>query len=716
MYKNQSSSIYDRTHSNMSIQIDDNIYEYEMITEAYENEIHGKIVNIKNSNPVNTYFCMACGRELIGKRGDMIRWHYSHKAEDNKHCREQYGSCETIKHIEGKRIIREYFDNFTFSTKCQEEYEYMLEFDKEEYEILEEKGFYGYVPDLQILNSNKITVFIIEVVETHASDLPKIYFCSNKIGWEDNTFPFIEIKTDVIFEAYNKLIENNFSENIELAGTNICKNHLNNSTNIDILKKKCIDDKFLKNKDQLHAIEECMKVIKTPFIDKYLRSIIINGPGGTGKTEIILEIIKLCAKYKILILTPTHAALNVLRQRVLTFQKDNDINIDHQLSFSTIDKAVNSKARYDKYGNLQMYHNNLISSYDIYIFDEISMIHTKFVNIILEALSINKTMKILCFGDENQLPPVQRPEILHSEIFNEIKNQINLSKILRVSENRKDIIKLHKKFINHDSIIYIENSSNITMINKSEFETFINKHKKTIDKEFEHSIILAFTNKTVDNYNELVKKIYKKDKQTYKHYRSNDHFEIGNAIFSINDILVLFNPEKINIKIEIPYSNTELEYKGTKYKCDKNYDNDDDPELIDIYIPDNYKSKEWKKDNKNKASEKINEEINKEILHKNLNPEEKSTLVNKLYNEYWKIYHNYLSMYYPPICDTYSRTIHKSQGGQWANVIIDIDDIKEKYFLDDNKKRQLLYVAMTRAQQHLYCIVPDGIEDLYQII
>lgn len=201
----------------------------------------------------------------------------------------------------------------------------------------------------------------------------------------------------------------------------------------------------------------------------------IYGPPGTGKTttlcKVILDRLKVNPDSKILILTPTNKASDVIIKRLYkdyqlqsvkrignptdtelfeldesvytsildkaTIEEYNVIGLTiHRLPYLSLDFNENSHPLYD-----------LDDLWDMVIFDETSMIGVEYMVFALCAFSTTSNIpKILIAGDPKQIPPVLELNDLDLEKL-EI-NELNLYKIMGLD----DVTKVHKRIRDIDDI------------------------------------------------------------------------------------------------------------------------------------------------------------------------------------------------------------------------------------------------------------------------
>jgi hypothetical protein len=317
--------------------------------------------------------------------------------------------------------------------------------------------------------------------------------------------------------------------------------------------------------EQQKIYDELIKFIKS---DKE-KQIMLVSAAGTGKTTLVSKIIndliknKLCRR--IVVCSPTHKALNILKNKLFT-TNDNP-TISQNIDVMTIHRLLNYQKNIDSSG--EVYYGKgggaepNLSIYNMIVIDETSMLSTGIINDIENEINKdkNKMLKVLFCGDNAQLNPVGEPV---SPIFTKKIKTLTLDKIIRTkSQNIMQLSNAHRGWIAsnndkdmpclsdyEDDQIILHSSENV---NKW-LDKFINilktpgtnKEISTSDS-MENNIILTWTNKKCNKYNDYVRhKMFNKKKL--------DKYEIG-EILIFNDfhrILMKIPKDEDSINEEEP--------------------------------------------------------------------------------------------------------------------------------------------------------------------
>lgn len=459
------------------------------------------------------------------------------------------------------------------------------------------------------------------------------------------------------------------------------------------------------------------------FLDNYIqdRFYILEGSAGTGKSTLITNLLGMdkYSEKKIVFTATTNKAVSVLEQ--LSVKKD--------YSFLTIHKLLNIKRIIDKSGK-ESYQTILdndekkikksksIFFYDIIIIDEVSMISEDILYSLMKVKDKIKG-KVIFVGDSAQLPPVNedlsnifKMDNINKVVLNEIMrykgNIVGLANEIRelVFDNKRKIN--FSKFKNEDLKIYKDNdkfvNSYLTKIKK------IKKLKK--ENEGQLPIIIAYTNKRCDELNKIIR--------SNLFSNTKERFEVGE--------LIIFN--------EYYYLNKKSFY--TSQTAFIKYINIDYVKIDTLNLPDKFLSLENNIINKNIESViellrdirikiynitlNCNSEIyvihednleiyedlvekSKKIIKKNNTYIEKKYRNSNIYRELSQVLWDYL---YEKLIDLFADinygyviTTHKSQGSNYDNVFVDMNNI----ILKNPKKIEsfkCLYTAITRTSKKLY--------------
>lgn len=479
----------------------------------------------------------------------------------------------------------------------------------------------------------------------------------------------------------------------------------------------------------------------------------------------------------------------------LDFLEENKIKID----FITIHKLLNFQTDYSVSGETIFIRDkkkgSLILDFEICIIDECSMITLDMIDNIFQEIrmiiqhkgnNFQKSPKIIFTGDPAQLPPVneenssifikkkeelsfenymdimnykisqsivsdseailkEKYEILLKDVLNmdsfllqtvvrsKIDNVTKLCNEFREWVKRKKGIPELNKFIGLDGVHFYEHLDSCSKIKNVWFEKFIEATKSGVS-----TIILTWTNRQTDIYNETIRKVIFNKKNLQK-YEKNDILMLGDFYnLDLGEKMVkqkLYTSEQIKVVetklTEVPVNRFELEI-NTSLKKIKNYNKIEDKLKLLIFginktFLTNVKFKAWVlyvhkigEDSKNtmtiisiddeskESYNKIKDGISNIIknfsremvnLHKNAPRQIEKHLIKPL----WKQYNKIFIEPFATINYGYSITCHKAQGSNFYDVFVDIDDILQNKRNIEAKK--CAYTAVTRTINKIHMLV-----------
>ncbi len=522
---------------------------------------------------------------------------------------------------------------------------------------------------------------------------------------------------------------------------------------------KVLKEEELTN-DQLLASKKIEK-----FMNSNKNYFLLKGCAGTGKTTLLSYIKKKYKEedYRFITIAPTHKAVSVLRDNGIRKSKTFHSFFCYTMEYND-NGSESFKPNYDCWQNHLINQEELNNNeYDIckrrilqynnkniIIIDECSMIKKREYSTILEyekrikELYKNEELinyldeldrfdiKFIFVGDSCQLPPVEKDKEgntltnTESHVFTKIKN--NIMMMINKRAEKEDIISIYNLFrdivLNYNKnidklknrlrIIKSNHIKNVKICyNKKNFvEKIYNQFKrdKRDKKNKQESYVLVCSNKSVSNYNNLIKE------NIYKNNEIKSEFHIDqivvftrfikiycnkcnkDKIFYSSDTLQILNVELIKKDIINDkenyckiFSNKNKYYNIFKYttshecyKCETNL-------IINrVHEDDRIRF------NNNFNNER--KEITNNIIKLNIGDDEK---IQKMWDNFYK---NKYSLDVP-ITDSFCSTIYKSQGSTYNNVFIDMENIvncrKDNIFCLTRE----LYTSVSRGKNKIILLI-----------
>ena len=454
---------------------------------------------------------------------------------------------------------------------------------------------------------------------------------------------------------------------------------------------------------------------------------VIRGFAGSGKSYLISKIIKAFSG-RVAMSAPTNKATAVLRD--MGFE---DKDVQDAVEYATIHKllALMLKWVFPKDKRQQPYQKlipayrskPLINSFDLLIVDEVSMMDDELFGI-LNSEKDNK-LKVIFLGDPAQIPPIGKIDSIplmkewwdaHPE---ESIKRYTLTEMMRQGDNNSIVETAYQirnnRFTMVDPIINRVSSKNVTYFNKHRHDESKAFHSSMLgafrDVHYKDDInsvkVLAWRNKTVDNYNKLIRHAIYGSKAEMNPFLENEMLIADKPIFSMEY-------EKDGITYEsmpVAQTSSELQVITSKHTTYDYTLEDTGKKNADggIILPDQSELELGSKIlNFNiECYELLVQPIKSMEKYKILvlNPHGKKKYESvlrrlkalKKWDEFIR-----LTEYFARVKYAYTITTHKSQGSTYKKTFIIEDDI----FANRNllEKNRILYTAITRASDHVFSL------------
>lgn len=437
----------------------------------------------------------------------------------------------------------------------------------------------------------------------------------------------------------------------------------------------------------------------------------ISGWAGTGKTT-LMEIVqkRYWMTHTVHFAATTHKAAGVLKEkvgkRVFTVNSLFGIMIETDMEGENYD--VSKKAR--KLSDDKVKPNSII------IIDEASMLSVQnYIDVVLKAKE--RKCKIIFIGDSAQLSPVNEDDI--SIVFRNTDHRIvELTKVMRTDDNsildESTFVRINGNYtyeskVNEDGngVKYIPSNDTKEILN------VIDTHIEGLKDDPNYFRVLTYTNANVEKLNQVIRKKLGYDNlnpqegeplMSYANWGyigggpSGSIYKIINSEAYICKGIIQEYDE--NIREMITYTDqTILDDYNLHIIELKIEDSLGDPiEVPLIDVKNNPHNREivialaYEKVHQWNKYRTMESKADKMMCLGKINAIDEFLFVND------NVYDQYGVLIQAKVIDYgYAHTIHKSQGSTFTHVLINDDDINRCQ--DKNVKKQLRYVALTRAQK-----------------
>ena len=449
----------------------------------------------------------------------------------------------------------------------------------------------------------------------------------------------------------------------------------------------------IKSNFEFSFTEEQRKI--TQHLSDYILSIstrnifLLKGYAGTGKTSLISALVNSLSSVnkKPSLLAPTGRAAKVLSK----YSKKSASTIHRKIYW------INS----NKNGNTYIKLKENTHTNTIFIVDEASMIpessdkgfgNRSLLDDLIQYVYDGIGCKLILIGDTAQLPPVNleispalsedflsqnySKEILSFSLSEVVRQEKSSTILLNATSLRKQITDHHfnlPNFIVNEDVIRIESGDEL----QESLEDNYNKSGLT------NTIVLCRSNKRANIYNQQIRSRIRYLEEEISTgdllmVVRNNYFWLGDKnkseLIANGDIIEVLSVNKINNKYGFKFAHITIRL----------VDFSEQKELDVLVMLDTIKLE---------TSSLPYEDYQK--LYQEISKEYKGADAKKKIKE--NKYLNALQVKF-----SYSITCHKSQGGQWENVFVDLGYFKKEML--DLSFLRWLYTAITRASKKLYLI------------
>lgn len=385
--------------------------------------------------------------------------------------------------------------------------------------------------------------------------------------------------------------------------------------------------------------------------DKDNKIFIIEGFSGTGKSTLVKSIIEELPKlFKTLKLIAPTIELPTIYYTATTHSATDNLSKIINKSCTTIHSLIGIIPKFDvvKRKSFEVLSHKCKHDFtnSIIFIDEISHLSSRALKLLFERLNYYSNVKLVFIGDPYQLISFDAKT---SPAFNMGISTHKLTEVVRQQKDSliKEVSVLCKTAVETGTFFsFTPDDKEILVRSREDFDFLLLQEFSRPDWEHRDSKYLAYTNKAVIYYNNLINKHL----FNTPHLKEGD-FAVVNSYITNNNFTFKTDQIVTITKIE---NAIEQGLQGKQYTLDG---------YAQVFMPNSLA--------------------------------EKKALMNQLHKD--KEYSAYLAIenFWVDLRPAFACTVHKSQGMTLKKVFLDLDDIKK--CRNPNHLARLLYVGISRA-------------------
>jgi exodeoxyribonuclease-5 len=415
---------------------------------------------------------------------------------------------------------------------------------------------------------------------------------------------------------------------------------------------------FPLNEDQNAAISEIVEWANQPLAVSPYKT--LGGYAGTGKSTIVKVIVSLVSSNTALC-APTNKAVKVLKslgtgRTCMTIYSLLGLRMSQHEDKLKLEKALKDK----------------VGSYNLIIIDEAGMIGEELLDYIETATKMYG-VKVLFVGDPGQLNPI-------GEDLSEIWGRYPMIILRKVERHDNQILDFatHIRSTKITALRYENNNDGIEGVwdlDMTKFKGTIKDYAAAGSFHGTKSRVLAWRNKTVDEYNEFIRHCIHGVRAKKEEWIEGDRV-VFTAPFG-DDIIT--DDEGYVRSMSVGFSRDYPRFKCIHLEVMLN---DEYPIIVPIIHPD--------------SDDDYVDELSLISMQARKYKEAKDFKASGAkWKEYWTLVDSFVK-----IKHGYALTAHRAQGSTYENVFVDVSDI----LTNSNRKeaKRCLYVTATRPTTRLF--------------
>jgi hypothetical protein len=424
----------------------------------------------------------------------------------------------------------------------------------------------------------------------------------------------------------------------------------------------------------------------------------IDGPAGTGKTELIRVLVESSSERSIVVCAPTHKATQVLQERLVMDAQDVQVTTCH--------RYLEGYTQYSKTGKaIWKFKLDSLVMPDMIVLDEVSMVGDELFEA-FKTLVERRQAFIVTTGDRCQLPPV---DLVETPFYKKHPVQISLTRNMRnkqvtfnacLEQLRKYILDPATAPTGVDAVCeYLANymPTYTPQWGRANVDEIPDEILKAYARSTDVMMLAHRTNARTNTVQQLNKRLRGYMFGTVDEYAVGDrliftdYFKPGKTgleqVFYTNDRATVLEVD--TLATQMFYGESYRVYRLVLVPVKQTHTHPGQGNQVEVYRVHPQDRKKWQA-----HDQRVRDEIKTTL-------ELKST-TQSTQDELWTTYYSAKKAIDAPLDYAYCLSIHKSQGSSYQSVFVFLSDFAWMLYGQSVESRRtffkLLYVALSRSR------------------
>lgn len=456
--------------------------------------------------------------------------------------------------------------------------------------------------------------------------------------------------------------------------------------------------------DQVAALELMERTVRRRSVA------VLIGNAGTGKTTLVAQHLLPVVESRVCVAAFTHRACGVVRERLAAGGRHSSAEVRTLASLLGFRETHSDESKSPVFDQVE---DASICNYDLVVVDEASMAPAQYVEKVLFEAATHHTA-VIFVGDDAQLPPVGNQNGAEAPALN--VEGAEVARLTKVHRNGGGILAAATRIREAQpgevptwepttsaagSLIVHPDRDAIT---EAVLEAVIAERRTGDTDTFR---VLCHTNAAVEQWNALCRKEFRGECEPFV---EGEHLISRNAIFgartawdygakpfagSSSELSIMHTPELERETFRhLPAFRSLLDQGKVKsvdvWHLDVYCDQTRDRRAVKALAPAEFPA--------------LKSLLNSMRNHGMKAKRDRSRVEGHCSSEWWRSYYVIRNLFNHQSGPRYSVTTHKSQGGQWESVFVDLPDMEYLRKKRPAEFQKLLYTAVTRASRNLHIL------------